>query len=196
MGRGDLDNKGGTYELSDINIRHFEVPPVQMQFDINESMDSVSLTVGGIGLRTDPFNFKFQKYVVHKSRFDSRCTHIFLSRVHFFCLRRNTFPKVHDDGKAVMILEDIGLEIILSVMEDPKTQVPQVDEVDVRIHVEDFRIDAIEGAHIKLYNKVFGLVRFVVRKVSVCTNADHRSSVAGHLTCSPFAFTWQSLFRL
>ena len=61
MRRGDLDNKGGKYELSDINIRQFEVPPVQMDFHINESMDSVSLTVGGIGLRTDPFNFMFQK---------------------------------------------------------------------------------------------------------------------------------------
>ena len=75
---------------------------------------------------------------------------------------------MHDNGKAVMILEDIGLEIILSVREDPETQVPQIDEVDVRMHVEDFRIDAIEGTHIKLYNKVFGLVRFVVRKVRVC----------------------------
>jgi hypothetical protein len=93
----------------------------------------------------------------------------YLSTACFLCLRRNTFPKVHDSGKAVMILEDIGLEIILSVTEDPRTQVPQIGEVDVRMHIEDFRIDAIEGAHIKLYNKVFGLVRFVVRKVSVYT---------------------------
>jgi len=72
---------------------------------------------------------------------------------------------VHDNGKAVLTLQDVGLEVILSVKEDPTTQVPQVDEVDVRMHVEDFRIDTIEGAHIKLYNKVFELVRFVVRKV-------------------------------
>eukprot|EP01043_Picozoa_sp_COSAG02_P036142 COSAG02_NODE_2630_length_8387_cov_2.406197_5_plen_90_part_00 len=85
---------------------------------------------------------------------------------------------MHDDGKAVMILEDIGLEITLSMTEDPETRVPQVDEVDVRMHVEEFRIDAIEGDHIKLYNKVFGLLRFVVRKVSVYTNASHRISVA------------------
>lgn len=78
---------------------------------------------------------------------------------------RNTFPKVHDSGVAVMTLNDLGLEIVLSITEHPRTQVPQVDEVDVRLHVEDFRIEAIEGAHKKLYNKVFGLIRFVVRKV-------------------------------
>ena len=84
-------------------------------------------------------------------------------------LRRNTFPKVDDAGKAVMMLEDIGLEIVLSVSEDRRTQVPQVDEVDVRLHVQDFRIEVTEGTHLKLYNKVFGLVRFVVRKVRCIT---------------------------
>lgn len=60
-GRGDLDKSGGKYELSNINIRHFEIPPLQTEFHMDESLDSVSLTVGGIGLRTDPFNFMFQK---------------------------------------------------------------------------------------------------------------------------------------
>lgn len=58
--RGDLD-KGGVYEISDIDIRQFEVPPLQMELHINESMDRISLTVGGIGLKTGPFNFMFQK---------------------------------------------------------------------------------------------------------------------------------------
>ena len=59
--RGDLDKKGGTYELSDINIGHFEVPPVDMTFHVNESMDGASLAIKGIGLRTDPFRFRFEK---------------------------------------------------------------------------------------------------------------------------------------
>ena len=64
-----------------------------------------------------------------------------------------------------MVLDDVGLDIVVSIEEDPETHVPQVNEVEVRLHVEDFYIEAVEGSHIKLYNKVFGLVRFVVRKV-------------------------------
>ena len=33
--------------------------------------------------------------------------------------------------------------------------------------IDDFQIEATEGHHIRLYNKVFGLVRFAVRKVIV-----------------------------
>ena len=98
-----------------------------------------------------------------------------LNQLSLVCRCRKTFPKVNGNGKAVMVLEDMGLEITLSIVEDPSTQVPQVDEVDVRLHVEDFRIDVTEGAHIKLYNKMFGLVRLAVRKVrakahACCTN--------------------------
>lgn len=138
--RGDLDQKGGKYELSDINIRHFQVPPVDIEFELNDAMDGGLLKVDGIGMKTDPFRFMIVK---------------------------NTFPKIQDEGLAVMTLSDIGLEIHVTIIEDPETLVPQVDEVDIRIHVEDFEIEATAGSHVKLYNKVFGLVRFVVRKIVV-----------------------------
>ena len=44
-----------------------------------------------------------------------------------------------------MVLDDVGLDIVVSIEEDPETHVPQVNDVEVRLHVEDFYIEAAKA---------------------------------------------------
>jgi len=134
---GELDKKGGTYELSDIAVGNAEVPSPGVALELTDR--TARLKCEGIGMSLGPFRFAFEK---------------------------NTFPKVNDEGKALISLEGVGIEVALKVTE-AEGQPPQVQDLDIVVTIDDFQIEATEGHHIRLYNKVFGLVRFAVRRVVV-----------------------------
>ena len=62
-----------------------------------------------------------------------------------------------------MVLDDVGLDIVVSIEEDPETHVPQVNEVEVRLHVE-----AAGGAAV-----VFSLVGKYTRQSKRTHPPDH-----------------------
>ena len=67
---------------------------------------------------------------------------------------------------AIIDLDGLGLCVTMGIREG-MNGAPQIHNMRVALHLNDFTITVLEGRHQILYNKVFRLVRFVVRKVRI-----------------------------
>jgi hypothetical protein len=134
---GSLDSAGGEFALKNVRIEHFETPAESIEFHLNAAGDGASLHISDLRVRTTPFSWQVDK---------------------------RKFPKLKDQGMAIIDLDGLGLDVTMGIKEG-KNGAPQIHNMRVALHLNDFTITVLEGRHQILYNKVFRLVRFVVRKV-------------------------------
>eukprot|EP01052_Picozoa_sp_SAG31_P008274 SAG31_NODE_415_length_15951_cov_13.530848_4_plen_924_part_00 len=67
---GELDSKGGFYDLRDIGVSHFTVPEPNVEVKLHGLSGHISAS--NLGLRTDDFTFSFEKRTFPKFKVSSR----------------------------------------------------------------------------------------------------------------------------
>lgn len=134
---GSLDAAGGTFVLRNVRIEHFNIPAESLEFRLDATRDGATLLISDLHVRTAPFSWLVDK---------------------------RKFPKLKDQGTAFINLDGLGLNVTMGI-KTGRDGTPQIHNMRVALHLNDFAITVLQGRHRTLYNKVFRLVRFVVRKV-------------------------------